>query len=95
MHIEVRNNGIKDVSVLVADEGKLLHRKGDVEDSISGEVYLGYSYYINGVRQDPPHLDTIDDFEEVDKPEGWPDPEPYIEPEILDEQALNIIINGE
>jgi len=34
---------------------------------IYGEkVYLGYVYYINGVLQTPPHLDTPADFEEID-----------------------------
>ncbi len=93
MYIEIRNNGIKDVSVLVADKDKVLCRKGTT--NLSDEIYLGYSYYINGVRQDPPHLDTMDDFEEVDKPEDWPEPEPYIDPELSDKQALKLILNGE
>lgn len=53
---------------LSADEGKILIRK------VSGEnygttIYLGYSYYIGGVLQDPPHKDVPEDFEEIDAPE--------------------------
>ena len=33
------------------------------------EIYLGYSYYIGGVLQDPPHEDKVEDFEEIDKPQ--------------------------
>ena len=70
-----------------ADEGKVFRRKGT--DEIFGEeIYLGYSHYIGGVLQRPPHLDTPEDFEEVDMPEGYmnPDgPESPQEPQI-DEQ---------
>ena len=54
-------------NVLYADEGKVLRRI--VDQSIYGDkIYLGYTYYINGVLQDPPHLDTPADFEEIDAP---------------------------
>lgn len=64
---------------IVAGEGKVFRR------IVSGEVFgnriaLGYSHYIGGVLQDPPHLDIPEDFEEID------DPEP-----ISDTEALNII----
>ncbi len=51
---------------IIADEGKVLRR---IEDGqIYGkEIYLGYSYYINGVKLEKPHLDTIEDFEEIDE----------------------------
>lgn len=57
-----------DGNLLTADEGKNLIRK------VSGEnygtiIYLGYSYYIGGVLQDPPHKDVPEDFEEIDAPE--------------------------
>ena len=69
MHIEIRNNGIKDINVLIADGGKVLRRIGT--DEIFGqEAWLGYSYYINGVKQNPPHLDVQEDFEEIDAPEN-------------------------
>lgn len=50
---------------IIAAEGKVFHRKG-TDDVFGNDMYLGYSYYINGVRQDPPHLDIPEDFEEID-----------------------------
>lgn len=49
----------------IADEGKEFVR---IEDNFKygTELYLGYSYYINGELQNPPHLDIIEDFIEVD-----------------------------
>ena len=52
---------------LIADEGKVFRRKG-TEEIFGEEIYLGYSYYINGVLQNPPHYDVPEDFEEIDKP---------------------------
>ena len=94
MTIEIRNNGITDVTVLVADEGKVLRRI--ISDEIVGcEIWLGKSYYRGGVLQNPPHDDVPADFDEIDKPEDWPEPEPYVEPEISDSEALHIITEGE
>ena len=67
MKTEIRYNGIKHTTVLIADEGKVLRRKG-TEEIFGEEIYLGYSYYINGVLQNPPHYDVPEDFEEIDKP---------------------------
>ena len=68
MRTELRNNGITDITVVIANEGKVLRRIGT--DEIFGkEIYLGYSYYIGGVKQEPPHLDVPEDFEEIDEPE--------------------------
>lgn len=68
MKIEIRNNGIKDCTVLVADEGKSLRRKNH-NDIFGDELWLGYSYYIDGKKLDEPHLDVPEDFEEIDTPE--------------------------
>lgn len=58
----------QDNNHIIADEGKVFRRK--VSGEIFGkEIYLGYSYYIGGVLQNPPHLDTPEDFEEIDAPE--------------------------
>lgn len=55
-------------NILYADEGKWLRRI--VDQSVYGDkIYLGYTYYINGILQTPPHLDTPADFEEIDNPE--------------------------
>lgn len=69
-----------------ADAGKVLRRIGT--DEIMGrEIFLGYSYYINGILQDPPHYDVPEDFEEIDEPEDIPE-----EPDISDSEALSIIL---
>lgn len=52
---------------IIADDGKVFQRI--VSKEIFGkEIYLGYSYYIGGVLQDPPHEDKISDFEEIADP---------------------------
>ncbi len=94
MKIEIRNNGITDVTVLVADKGKVI-RRIESEEIIGVEFWLGKSYYINGVLQDPPHDDIPSDFEEIDATPDWANPEPDYDPELTDKQALNIILNGE
>lgn len=64
---------------IIADEGKVFRRI--VSQEIMGsEIYLGYSYYIGDVLQNPPHLDVPEDFEEIDSLD-----------EISAEEALNII----
>ena len=50
-----------------ADEGKVFRRKG-THEIYGDEMYLGYSYFIDGVLQDPPHYDVPEDFEEIDRP---------------------------
>ena len=64
---------------IIADDGKVFRRIAD--GTIYGkEIYLGYSYYIGGVKLDEPHLDVPEDFEEIDDTE-----------EISDTEALQII----
>ncbi len=52
---------------MIADEGKVFRRIVSGED-YGEEIFLGYSHYIGGVKQDPPHLDVPEDFEEIDRP---------------------------
>lgn len=53
---------------IIADEGKVFRRI--ISGEIFGkEIYLGYSWYIGGVLQNPPHKDVPEDFEEIDVPE--------------------------
>lgn len=66
-------------NIIKADGGKVFRRIASGE-LFGSELYLGYSYYIGGVLQDPPHLDTPEDFEEV-----------YSKDPIPAEEALNII----
>ena len=54
---------------IIADEGKVFRRKG-TDEIFGSEIYLGYSHYINDVRQVPPHLDVPSDFEEIDDPDN-------------------------
>ena len=58
---------IIDGNHMIADEGKVFRRivSGEL---FGNEIYLGYSYYIGGVLQDPPHKDVPEDFEEIDEP---------------------------
>lgn len=55
-------------NVLTADEGMVLRRIAD-QLIYGSQITLGYTYYINGVLQNPPHLDTPADFEEIPIPE--------------------------
>lgn len=52
---------------IIASDGKVFRRIG-TNEIFGEEIYLGYSHYIEGVRQIPPHLDTPGDFEEIDPP---------------------------
>lgn len=59
----------QDGNTLTADKGKWLRRIAD--HFIYGEsIELGYTYYIGGVLQDPPHKDVAEDFEEIESMEG-------------------------
>lgn len=56
-------------NTLYADEGKWLRRIAD--HFVYGKsIKLGYTYYIGGELQDPPHKDVAEDFEEVESEEG-------------------------
>lgn len=83
MYTRIENNGEKDITILVAEEGKVLRRKG-TNDLFGSELSLGYSYYIEGVYQNPPHLDVVEDFEEIDI---WDD-----DSDIDTNEALEILL---
>lgn len=74
---------IIDGNHIIADEGKIFRRK-NTEEIFGKEIYLGYSYYIEGVLQDPPHLDVPNDFEEIDEPDR----------ELTAQEALNILLGN-
>lgn len=61
------NNGLQELTAIVASDGKVLRRKG-TEEIYGSEVVLGYSYYRGGERLAVPHFDRVEDFEEVDAP---------------------------
>lgn len=56
------------ITIIKADTGKVFRRK-DTNDIYGNEMSLGYSYYINGVKLDKPHLDIPEDFEEIEQTE--------------------------
>lgn len=57
---------------IIAEEGMVFKRK-EHSDIFGNEIYLGYSYYIDGILQDPPHRDVPEDFEEIPEPEDEPE----------------------
>lgn len=58
------------ITIIKADEGKLLVRKSD--GWVAGEqVSLGYNYYEAGVALSNPKLELPDDYMEIDKPEDY------------------------
>lgn len=59
--MRIQNNQI------IASNGKTFKRKSD--GLIFGkEVYLGYAYYLGGIKLDEPILEVPDDYEEIDIP---------------------------
>lgn len=49
----------------IADEGKVFKRISD-GFIFGNEIYLGYTYYLNGEKLPEPKLEFIEDFEEVE-----------------------------
>ena len=60
--------------IIRAEEGNVLQRIADGA-TFGNELYLGYTYYINGVKQDPPHWEIPADYTEVVAPEPEPENE--------------------
>lgn len=57
-------------TVIKASEGKVLRRKSD--GYIAGQdIYLGYTYYIGGIKLVEPLLELPEHYEEVDVPEEF------------------------
>ena len=55
---------------IIAAEGKALRRKSD--GWIAGpELWIGYTYYIAGIKLVEPLLELPEHYEEVDMPEGF------------------------
>ena len=52
---------------IIADEGKVFQRKSD--GFIYGnEIYLGFTYYLNGEKLTIPYEEQAEDFTEIDDP---------------------------
>lgn len=49
----------------IADESKVFKRISD-GFIFGNEIYLGYTYYLNGEKLSEPKLEVIEDFEEVE-----------------------------
>jgi len=56
---------------IIADEGKVFKR---IEDDLifGNEIYLGYTWYINGIKLDEPKEEKTEDFEEIEEPKEEP-----------------------
>lgn len=50
---------------IIADEGKVFKRISD-GFIFGNEIYLGYTYYLNGEKLSEPKLEVIEDFEEIE-----------------------------
>lgn len=59
------------VTSMVANEGKLLRRKGS--DAAFESISLGFDYYDTGVPLATRQLQGIENYEVIDKPEDWED----------------------
>lgn len=51
-------------NTLIADDDMHLVRKSD-DFEFASSVELGKIFYINGVKLDTPHVETIEDFYEI------------------------------
>lgn len=72
----------KAITTIHADDGKQLVRKSD--GHIAGEsVTLGYIYYEAGLPLSEPHLETPDDYEEVEKPT-------QLDEEVVNEEPIKV-----
>lgn len=83
MEITTKNNGITDVTVVIADEGKVLQLKG-TEENWGKEVWLGFIHYKNGQLLEEPYMLTPEDFDEIEEPEEEEAPE--VDEELEDEE---------
>lgn len=61
----------KTVTTMVANEGKLLRRKGS--DAAFDCIALGFDYYDTGVPLATRQLQCIENYEVIDRPEDWED----------------------
>lgn len=52
---------------LTAERGKVLRRISNKE-IMGSELYLGYTYYLNGEKLETPLLELPEHFEEIDEP---------------------------
>lgn len=63
----MRTTIINGVTVITADEGKVLRRISD-RLIMGNQVYLGYTYYIDMKKLDEPILEIPEHYEEIEEP---------------------------
>lgn len=68
MDTRIIHNGIREVTVLVASEGKEIARKGYEDQPLGKEYYLGKVWYIGDKSYKRAHVDKAEEFCEVDAP---------------------------
>lgn len=67
MTIETRNNGIADITVITADEGKDIYCNY-LETNYGKEVWLGFVYYDKDNNElEVPYMLKVEDFTEIDE----------------------------
>jgi hypothetical protein len=55
---------------LIASEGKVIQRVSD-SNIFGPEMYLGYTYYLNGKKLSEPLLELPEHFIEIDAPKEY------------------------
>ena len=78
MITRTENNGLRDVTVIKAEEGKALRRISDGQ-VFGDEVWLGKTWYLNGQLLSEPIDELPEHYEEIDAPEEEPEYEPDID----------------
>ncbi len=57
-------------TIIKASEGKVLRRISDGR-MFSNEIYLGYTYYLGGIKLVEPILELPEHYEEINMPEDY------------------------
>lgn len=75
---------------LIADEGKVLRRISD--NWIAGnEIYLGYTYYLNGEQLAEPLWELPEHYEEIDELDTIPDDAFDTDTQVLIEPEMSLM----
>ena len=79
----------KTITTMVANKGKLLRRKGS--DVAFETITLGFDYYDAGVPLATRKLQGIENYEVIDRPEGWEDTGANVDPAKRLEKITQIL----
>jgi hypothetical protein len=71
---------------IIAERGKVFRRISD-GDILGADIWLGYTYYLNGKLLNEPLLELPEHFEEIDAPDN--------SKVIVDNQGDNIVLQEE